>query len=183
MKDRRRWPEGGEWEPIKIPHRNLAYIPNQTWRLSLLTRSRLHSYSKPIGPQNQVTKRSRNTNWCWQKNTCEIDDKNQTETQFMSSQAFHRTTWWRVWEPAIWERLEQRNLELFDPITQERTGFPLQAQHIGFFDTRCSRISETVRELAVFIVHCRNNHGRGKEKAAPWLLQATSTKTNPRRWN
>jgi hypothetical protein len=31
MKDRRRWPEGGgEWEAIKIPRRNLAYIPEST---------------------------------------------------------------------------------------------------------------------------------------------------------
>jgi hypothetical protein len=28
LKDRRRRPEGGEWEPIKITHSNLAYIPN-----------------------------------------------------------------------------------------------------------------------------------------------------------
>jgi hypothetical protein len=27
-KDQRRRPEGGEWEPIKITHSNLAYIPN-----------------------------------------------------------------------------------------------------------------------------------------------------------
>jgi hypothetical protein len=27
LKDRRRQPEGVEWEPIKIPHRKLAYIP------------------------------------------------------------------------------------------------------------------------------------------------------------
>jgi hypothetical protein len=26
----KRRPEGGEWEPIKIPHRNLAYIPKPT---------------------------------------------------------------------------------------------------------------------------------------------------------
>jgi hypothetical protein len=30
-KDQRRRSEGrGEWEPIKIPHRNLTYVPNQT---------------------------------------------------------------------------------------------------------------------------------------------------------
>jgi hypothetical protein len=37
-------PEGGEWEQIKIPHRNLAYVPKSIWRVSLLTRSRLRSY-------------------------------------------------------------------------------------------------------------------------------------------
>jgi hypothetical protein len=26
----KRRPEGGEWEPIKIPHRNLAYVPKST---------------------------------------------------------------------------------------------------------------------------------------------------------
>jgi hypothetical protein len=26
----KRRPEGGEWEPIKIPYRNLAYIPKPT---------------------------------------------------------------------------------------------------------------------------------------------------------
>jgi hypothetical protein len=30
LKDRRKRPEGGEWEPIKIPHRNLTYIPKPT---------------------------------------------------------------------------------------------------------------------------------------------------------
>jgi hypothetical protein len=30
MKDQRRRPEGGEWEPIKIPHRNSAYILKST---------------------------------------------------------------------------------------------------------------------------------------------------------
>jgi hypothetical protein len=44
LKDRIRRPEGGEWEPIKIPRRNLTYVPNQTQRASLLTRSRSYSY-------------------------------------------------------------------------------------------------------------------------------------------
>jgi hypothetical protein len=38
VKVRRRRTEGGEWETIKIPRRNLAYIPNRTRRPSLLTR-------------------------------------------------------------------------------------------------------------------------------------------------
>jgi hypothetical protein len=37
---------GGEWEPIKIPRGNSAYIPKSTQRPSLLTRSRPHSYSR-----------------------------------------------------------------------------------------------------------------------------------------
>jgi hypothetical protein len=55
-------------------------------------------------------------------------------------------------------------LSFFNLIAQDWTGFRLQALTHRFFDTRCSRKSETVRELAVFIVHCRNNHGKGKEK-------------------
>jgi hypothetical protein len=41
---------GGEWEPIKISLRNLAYIPNSTRHPSLLTQSRPHNYSKTVGP-------------------------------------------------------------------------------------------------------------------------------------
>jgi hypothetical protein len=43
LKDRRRRPEGGEWEPIKIPHRNLAYIPNSEM---VLARPRAKSTTK-----------------------------------------------------------------------------------------------------------------------------------------
>jgi hypothetical protein len=64
VKDRRRRPEGGEWEPIKILLENLAYIPKSTRRPSLLTRPRPHSYSTAIGPQNQARNCSRNTEWC-----------------------------------------------------------------------------------------------------------------------
>jgi hypothetical protein len=35
---------GGEWEPIEILYENLAYVPNQTQRSSLLTRPRPLSY-------------------------------------------------------------------------------------------------------------------------------------------
>jgi hypothetical protein len=30
VKDQRRRPDGGEWEPNKIPRKNSAYIPNRT---------------------------------------------------------------------------------------------------------------------------------------------------------
>jgi hypothetical protein len=53
---------GGEWETIKIPRRNLAYIPNWTRRPSLLTRPGPHSYWIAIGPQNWVRNRSGDTN-------------------------------------------------------------------------------------------------------------------------
>jgi hypothetical protein len=60
MKDRRRRLDGGEWESIKIPHRNLTYIPNRTICPSLLTRSRPHRYSKAVSPRNRVSNCSRN---------------------------------------------------------------------------------------------------------------------------
>jgi hypothetical protein len=36
LKDQIRRSEGDEWEPIKILQENLAYVPNQTQRASLL---------------------------------------------------------------------------------------------------------------------------------------------------
>jgi hypothetical protein len=44
LKDQRRRPEEGEWEPIKIPCRNLDYIPKSTQSPSLLTRPRPPNY-------------------------------------------------------------------------------------------------------------------------------------------
>jgi hypothetical protein len=35
LKDRRRRPDGGEWESIKTTHNNLAYIPNLKIRHAL----------------------------------------------------------------------------------------------------------------------------------------------------
>ncbi len=57
---------GGEWEPIKIPRRNLTSIPNRTRYPSLLTRPGPHSYRIAIGPRNQVRERNHigRTNWC-----------------------------------------------------------------------------------------------------------------------
>jgi hypothetical protein len=55
---------GGEWDPIKIPYQNLAYIPKSTRHPSLLTPSKLHSYGTAIGPQNWVRNHSENMNRC-----------------------------------------------------------------------------------------------------------------------
>jgi hypothetical protein len=44
VKDWRKRPEGGEWEPIKIPRGNLAYIPKSTQRPSSLARPKPSSY-------------------------------------------------------------------------------------------------------------------------------------------
>jgi hypothetical protein len=53
------------------------------------------------------------------KTTCEIDDRNQLEKQFISSRAFHRTTGGRVQKITAEEQFKSQNLELFDPATQE----------------------------------------------------------------
>jgi hypothetical protein len=45
---------GSEWEPIKILHQNLAYVTNQTQRISLLSRPRPHRYWIVIGSRNRV---------------------------------------------------------------------------------------------------------------------------------
>jgi hypothetical protein len=79
---------GGEWEPIKIPRRNLDYIPKP------------YSYSKAIGLQNRIRDRSGTLNSA-SKTTCEIDDKIRIEEQFISSQAFHRTPCGRVQKTII----------------------------------------------------------------------------------
>jgi hypothetical protein len=54
------------------------------------------------------------------KNTCEIDDKNQIEEQFISSQAFYRTPSERVQEITTRVQFEPQNLKSFDPVTQEQ---------------------------------------------------------------
>jgi hypothetical protein len=64
LKDRRRRPEGGEWEPIKIPRGNLAYIPKSTRIPSLLTRPRPSSYRRAIGLRNRTKNCSENMKQC-----------------------------------------------------------------------------------------------------------------------
>jgi hypothetical protein len=53
------------------------------------------------------------------KITSEIDNKNQIEKQFMSSQVFYRTRSERVQKITVEEQFKSQNLESFDPITQE----------------------------------------------------------------
>jgi hypothetical protein len=55
---------GGEWELIKIPRRNLAYIPKSTRHPFLLTRQRPHSYSEAIDLENRVRNHSGDTKQC-----------------------------------------------------------------------------------------------------------------------
>jgi hypothetical protein len=42
----KRRPEGGEWEPIKIPHRNLTYIPKLTRIHSTKSRQAIETYNR-----------------------------------------------------------------------------------------------------------------------------------------
>jgi hypothetical protein len=44
----------------------------------------------------------------------------------MPSQIFHRITYGRVQEIIVWEQLKLEKLELFNPVTQDQTGFHLQ---------------------------------------------------------
>jgi hypothetical protein len=50
---------------------------------------------------------------------CKIEDKNKIKEQFISSQAFHRTTGGHVREITAGEQFEPRILESFNPATQE----------------------------------------------------------------
>jgi hypothetical protein len=54
----------GEWEPIKIPRRNLAYILKSIWRSSLLTQPRPSSYGWAIDPRNRVRNCNGHTKQC-----------------------------------------------------------------------------------------------------------------------
>jgi hypothetical protein len=67
LKDQRRRPEGGEWESIKIPYRELGLYPKIDPRPSLLNRSRPHNYSKDVSPRNRVRNHSENTKWYEQR--------------------------------------------------------------------------------------------------------------------
>jgi hypothetical protein len=119
LKDRRRRPEGGECEPIKISQWNLAYITKSTRRTSLLTPSRPHNYQEAIAlgtGLETIVKTRIDAN----KNTCETDNKNRTKTQFMSSQAFLRTPCRRELENAVKDQFVLGTLESFEPTTQDQ---------------------------------------------------------------
>jgi hypothetical protein len=53
------------------------------------------------------------------KTTSKIDDKNQIEEHYISSQAFHRTPGVHVRETIIEEQFKPRILKIFAPMTQE----------------------------------------------------------------
>jgi hypothetical protein len=94
LKDRRRRPkEGGEWEPIKIHHRNLACIPNWTRRPSLLSRPGPHSYLTAIGPRKRVRNHSGNTNQSQQDHVRDQRLKSDRSTIYILT-GISSNTWW-----------------------------------------------------------------------------------------
>jgi hypothetical protein len=113
------WPEGGEWEPIKITHRNLAYIPNRTQCPSLLTRLGPHNYRITIGPRNRVRNRSGNTNQCQQEHMQGKGNQNQINKQLKTLCTFHETPSVCKLENMVWVQYGLGNLESFDLVTQE----------------------------------------------------------------
>jgi hypothetical protein len=93
LKDWRRRPEGGEWEPIKIPQENLAYIPKSTRCPALLTQLRPHSYGTAIGPRNWVRNCSGNMNWCQQDHVRDRRKKSDHGTVYILT-GISPNTWW-----------------------------------------------------------------------------------------
>jgi hypothetical protein len=53
------------------------------------------------------------------KTLCKINDRNQLRKQFISSQTFHRTLGGRVRKITAKDQFKPRNLESFNPVTQE----------------------------------------------------------------
>jgi hypothetical protein len=96
---------GGEWEPIKIPCRNLAYILKLTLSPSLLTQSRPPTIGKLSALRTGLGTTAETRNGA-RKTSCEIDDRNQLEKQFISSQVFHRTPGGRDQKTTAEERFE-----------------------------------------------------------------------------
>jgi hypothetical protein len=95
LKDRRRRPDGGWMRANQNFSTELGLYPkiNPT-RPSLLTRSRLYSYKKSIGPRNQVRQPEntvKDNNRCEQRYERDYGDQEWIKRQLKSSQAFHRT--------------------------------------------------------------------------------------------
>jgi hypothetical protein len=84
---------GGEWEPIKIHHRNLAYIPKSTRHPSLLTRSGPHSHWITISPRNLVRNHSENTRLYWQGPEQDWRWKSDRKTIYTLT-GISPNTWW-----------------------------------------------------------------------------------------
>jgi hypothetical protein len=104
---------------LKIPRRNLAYVPKSIRHASLLARLRLHGYRKAIGPWNQVRQleiTAEDDNQCMEGHEWNFDDQNQTNclTHISSN-----TSWaWQINHEWITKRL--RKTWAFDLMAQEQ---------------------------------------------------------------
>jgi hypothetical protein len=120
---------GGEWEPIRIPHQNLAYVPKQTQRVSLLTRSRSHSYRRANGPRNRTRDSgitAEDHNRSKQSHVWVYGDQDWITKQLKLSRTFHRTHCGRVWETTVRVWFGLRKVEPLIQWLQNNTGFHLQ---------------------------------------------------------
>jgi hypothetical protein len=88
----------------------------------LLTRPRLHSYIKAIGHRNQVMNHkniAEDRNRCRQSHVQGYDGQKRIKRQLKSSHTFHQTPCGRARETTVRMQWRQKNLELFDLVTQE----------------------------------------------------------------
>jgi hypothetical protein len=118
---------GGEWEPIKISHQNLSYIPKSTRHVSLLARPRPHSYRKTIGPRNHVRQPRitvKNDNRCKQSHIRHYDNQNRTNGQLKAPCTFHWSLSVRDQEPITRAQQTLEELKSFDLMTWERYQLP-----------------------------------------------------------
>jgi hypothetical protein len=83
-------------------HKNLTYIPESIRRLSLLTRSRPHSYSKAVDPWNWVRNHSKNMNRCQRERVRDRRQKSNQRTVYIITD-ISPNTWWRVFEKSPWK--------------------------------------------------------------------------------
>jgi hypothetical protein len=111
---------GGEWETIKIPRGNLAYILKLSWHVSVLTQSRPHSYKKATSPQNRVS--TLKTQWKMildaSKVMYETNNQNRINKQLKTSHTFHQAPCRRDGKTTK-NATRDWKTRAFDPVTQE----------------------------------------------------------------
>jgi hypothetical protein len=117
-----------EWELIKIPQGNSAYVSKQTQYASLLTQSRQRSYWKATSPQNRARNLEANRN----HNKMQAHRKAKAwilMTALSFSQAFHRAACRHAQETPIRIQEERQKLEPFDSVTQGQDRLRWRAEH------------------------------------------------------
>jgi hypothetical protein len=133
LKDQRWWPdEGGfEWESIKIPCGNLAYVPKATRCTSCLTQTRTHSYWKAIGPRNLVRQRKS------QQKHKSVQVKPQARLQHSKSDQLTNhchiyispNTLWTCQRNHEWSMVRTRKTRAFDLVAREQDRLPHATIH------------------------------------------------------